>query len=186
MEVKKSSFVGKKGSALGKVLLSALMVIFGFVALAGFLAAGAFVDAIVINGFASPLDLLNMPTFEIIDIAVIAVFAVLGVIFMFLFFAAAAVIITKWKITNTYLNGYKLSFDGKVGQLWFKIIGWTFLTIITLTIYGWWNWVRYRRWVIKHTYSEELMYVEEAPADPYGYASYYNYPAYGFQPVSKK
>ena len=186
MEVKKSSFNGKKGGALGKCLLATLFVLLAFVALAGFVVIGACVDAIVINGLESPMDLLNVPTFEIIDIAVLAVFAVLGVIFMLLFFAAAAKTITKWKITNTYLNGYKLSFDGKVGQLWFKLIGWTFLTIITLTIYGWWNWVRYRRWVIKHTYSEEIVCVEEEPAaDPYGYASYYNYPAYGYAPVNK-
>ena len=181
------SFKGKNGSSLGKVLLSILFIILGIVALAAFVVIGAFVDATVINGFEDPMELLNMPVFEIIDIAVIAIFAVLGVIFMLLFFAAAALAITKWKIKNTYVNGCPLSFDGKVGQLWFKLIGWTFLTIITLTIYGWLNWVRYRKWVMKHTYCEEVMV--EAPAavaDPYGYASYYNYPGYGFMPQMNK
>jgi hypothetical protein len=170
MEVKKSSFTGKKGSALGKCIVAFIWVLIGFVALAGCIFAGAYAVGVVLNGLESPLDVIKMPEFQMMDIIVLAASALVGIIFMLLFFAAAAKTITKWKITNTYLNGYKLSFDGKVGQLWFKLIGWTFLTIITLTIYGWWNWVRYRKWVIKHTYSEELMYVAEDP-----YASYYNY-----------
>ena len=41
----------------------------------------------------------------------------------------------RWQTSHTYLNGRKLEFDGKGGQLFGKYILWTILSIITLGLY---------------------------------------------------
>lgn len=64
----------------------------------------------------------------------------------------AVVIIKRYEINNTYIEGRKLYFDGTAMQLFGNYIKWWFFTIITLGIYGWITAVKMRQWVVKHTY----------------------------------
>lgn len=176
MKVTKSNFTGKAGSAFGKMILSGVVALLGVVVLAACLVAALIVDWVVIQGQAEIADFMKVltetETFSILDIAVFAVFAVIGFLFLLLFLAGSTTIIIRWKVNHTYINTCKLVFDGKAGQLWGHYIAWTFLTIITLSIYGWWNWARLHKWAVKHTYFEELVKatVEPMPAFSYGYA----------------
>lgn len=56
--------------------------------------------------------------------------------------------IAKWECRHTVTCGYRQVFDGKAGSLIPRWLLWYFLTIITLTIFGWWNPIRFRRWKV--------------------------------------
>ena len=56
--------------------------------------------------------------------------------------------IIKWECKHTVVNGYRQRFDGVAGSLIPRWILWTFLTIITLTIFGWWTPIRLRKWKV--------------------------------------
>ena len=64
----------------------------------------------------------------------------------------AIVLIKKWEINNTYIEGRRLTFDGTATQLFGNYIKWWFFTLITLGIYGFWVHIRMRQWVVKHTH----------------------------------
>lgn len=64
----------------------------------------------------------------------------------------SVVLIKRWEINNTYINGRRLYFDGTATQLFGNYIKWWFLTLITLGIYGFWLHIKMRKWVIKHTH----------------------------------
>lgn len=171
MKVTKSNFTGRAATALGKMILSWLIGLVGVVLFAACVAVGVVVDAIVINGKSS---FTEVETFQVLDIIVLALFAIIGILLMLLLCAAARTYFTRWKVNNTYINTCKLTFDGKAGQLWGHYIAWTFLTIVTLGIYGLWNGIRLHKWVVKHTYFESFITAEASivpmPAFSYGYA----------------
>lgn len=64
----------------------------------------------------------------------------------------AVVIIKRYEINNTYIEGYRLRFDGTAMQLFGNYIKWWFFTIITFGIYGFITQVKMRQWVVKHTF----------------------------------
>lgn len=64
----------------------------------------------------------------------------------------AVVLIKKWEIDNTYIEGKKLIFDGTAMQLFGNYIKWWLLCIITFGIYNLWMPIKIRKWVIKHTH----------------------------------
>ena len=69
----------------------------------------------------------------------------------------------RWEVKNTYINGRKLAFDGKGGQLFGKYILWLVLCVITLGIYAIFVMpLNLVRWQTKHTYFEG----ERAPDEP--------------------
>ena len=59
--------------------------------------------------------------------------------------------ITKWKTNHTVINGYRLKFVGRASSLIPRWILWSFLTIITLTIFGWWTPIRLEKWRSERT-----------------------------------
>lgn len=62
------------------------------------------------------------------------------------------VIINRYEINNTYIEGRRLYFDGTAMQLFGNYIKWWFFSLITLGIYGWITAVKMRQWVVKHTH----------------------------------
>lgn len=58
----------------------------------------------------------------------------------------------SWIAEHTVINGRRLKFDGKGGQLFGNYIKWFFFTIITLGIYSFWLSINMKKWVVKHTH----------------------------------
>lgn len=56
--------------------------------------------------------------------------------------------IVKWECKHTVIRGYREYFDGKPSSLIPRWILWSFLTLITLTIFGWWTPIRLRKWKV--------------------------------------
>ena len=56
--------------------------------------------------------------------------------------------LVRWECKHTVTSGYRQVFNGKPGSLIPRWLLWYFLTIITLTIYGWWNPIRFRKWKV--------------------------------------
>ena len=64
--------------------------------------------------------------------------------------------VAKWETKHTVIKGYRLQFDGKPGSLIPRWILWGLLTVITLTIYGWWTPIRLQKWkVARITYIKD-------------------------------
>ena len=59
--------------------------------------------------------------------------------------------IVAWKTNHTVINGYRQKFVGVAGSLIPRWILWGFLTIITLTIFGWWTPIRLEKWRAERT-----------------------------------
>lgn len=64
----------------------------------------------------------------------------------------AIVLINRWEIENTYIEGRRLRFEGTATSLFLNYIKWWFFTIITFGIYGFWLHIKVRQWVVKNTY----------------------------------
>ncbi len=60
----------------------------------------------------------------------------------------------SWRINHTTYDTIDMEFDGKGFQLLGNYIKWTFLTIITLGIYGLWVPIRKIQWEVKHTHEK--------------------------------
>ena len=58
---------------------------------------------------------------------------------------------TAWKVNHTVVNGYRQKFIGVAASLIPRWILWEFLTIITLTIFGWWTPIRLEKWRSERT-----------------------------------
>lgn len=56
----------------------------------------------------------------------------------------------RWVYRNTVVNGCRLKFTGTGGQLFGKYFLWTFLSIITIGIFGLWLPIKYQKWETKH------------------------------------
>ena len=60
----------------------------------------------------------------------------------------------RWMAKHTVIDGKRLVFDGKGGQLFVNYIKWFLLTIITLGIYSFWLGIKMKQWVVSHTHHE--------------------------------
>lgn len=56
--------------------------------------------------------------------------------------------LVKWECKHTVIRGYREYFDGSGGSLIGRWLLWYLLTIVTLTIYGWWTPIRLRKWKV--------------------------------------
>ena len=81
----------------------------------------------------------------------------------------AQVMLLKWQIGHTVIEGKRQSFNGTGGQLFLECLKWFFLTLITLGFYGFYFVpVNYRKWVTSHTtYAGLENGTKEAYADSY-------------------
>lgn len=60
----------------------------------------------------------------------------------------------SWEVEHQIVDGYKLVFDGKAGDLFVQWIKWFLLTIITFGIYGLWLNIKIKKWIAEHTHLE--------------------------------
>ena len=75
----------------------------------------------------------------------IAIYVAIGVFAFFMLWlglAWATVISLRWEYRHTVIDGKRLSFKGKKGELWGNFLKWFFLTVLTLLIYGLWVWIK--------------------------------------------
>lgn len=83
---------------------------------------------------------------------------ILGFFMTFLSFGLlypwSVVLIKKWEINNTYINGRRLKFTGTATGLFGQYILWWFLTFITFGIYGFWLHIKMRQWIVRNTHFE--------------------------------
>lgn len=63
----------------------------------------------------------------------------------------AIVMIYRWEIEHTVVDGYRLQFSGTGGGLFMQWLKWWFLTLITLGIYGFWVHIKLLDWKACHT-----------------------------------
>lgn len=63
----------------------------------------------------------------------------------------AIVILYRWKIEHTVIEGRRLKFNGTAVGLFGNWIKWWLLTIVTLGIYSWWLFIKLEQWKVKHT-----------------------------------
>jgi len=61
-----------------------------------------------------------------------------------------------WKVDHTIVEGRRLKFNGTGMSLFGHYILWSFLTIITLGIYGWWLVISVNKWLVKNTFFAEV------------------------------
>ena len=101
-------------------------------------------------------------TMQLVAIAVTAVLALIGL-------AWAAIRFMKWETKHTVISGNSIKFNGNAFQLLGNCIKWTFLTIITVGIYGLWLPIKVRKWKVKH------MELQPVYGYDYGQVHFYNY-----------
>ena len=103
--------------------------------------------------------------FNLIGIVALCVFAGIG-------YCWACIIGSKWWTKHTVISGQRMKFKASALNLFFNIIKWTFLTVITVGIYSLWMPIKVQKWATKHT-------VSSPEEDEYGYAApqitYYEY-----------
>lgn len=61
----------------------------------------------------------------------------------------------RWDLEHQLIDGQRLVFDGKAGQLFGTWIKWCLLTLITVGIYGLWLPIKKQKWLTSHTHFEE-------------------------------
>ena len=69
-----------------------------------------------------------------------------------------------WETSHTVVNGQRLKFTGTGAGLFKQYIKWFLLTLVTLGIYGFWMWIKVKRWTVEHTVFESSNIVyQQAP-----------------------
>ena len=81
---------------------------------------------------------------EVVGIVALAVLAFIG-------FCWAEVIFIKWDTKNMVISGQRLKFTASTLNLFFNVLKWAFLSIITFGIYALWLPIKVRKWQIKNT-----------------------------------
>lgn len=139
-----SVFSGGLLSLIGCFIMMALVVVI-------MVGVGAFLATmnVIKNENKLAEDLANPVNIALIVIG--AIIAAIGICW-------AEIKFIKWETKHTVISGNKLKFNGTALQLFGNYIKWTFLTVITIGIYGLWLPIKVRKWRVKHTTSK---YVEE-------------------------
>lgn len=63
------------------------------------------------------------------------------------------VLMYRWKINHTVIDGRRLQFHGTATGLFGHWIKWLLLTILTLGIYSFWLHIKLEQWKVRHTTS---------------------------------
>ena len=76
----------------------------------------------------------------------------------------ACCLFMEWETSHTVVNGQRLKFTGTGSGLFKQYIKWFLLTLVTLGIYGFWMWIKVKRWTVEHTVFEGSTIVyQQAP-----------------------
>jgi uncharacterized membrane protein YjgN (DUF898 family) len=86
---------------------------------------------------------------NVLGIAVLAVCAVIGLCW-------ARIIALKWKFKHTIVSNHRLKFKASALGLFFNIIKWILLTVLTVGIYAFWLPIKVKNWRSKHTTAKEI------------------------------
>ena len=78
----------------------------------------------------------------------------------------------SWFAEHTYINGRRLYFDGRGGQLIGKWLLWVLLTMVTLGIYALWLPIKVEAWRVKHLHMDGMPVSKPAHYAPYAPAAY--------------
>ncbi len=104
------------------------------------------------------------PWYEDIKNPLNLILVILGLVIAAIGVCWAEIIFLKWETKHTVISGYQLKFKSSALNLFFNLVKWAFLSVITLTIYAWWLPIKVRKWRAKHTVA--------APVESeYGYAA---------------
>ena len=145
-QVNNSVFTGRLLNLIGTLIVMILIIA---------IMAGAGVALIMTIG-------KDGGTMQLVAIAVTAVLSLIGL-------AWAAIRFIKWDTKHTVISGNSIKFNGNAFQLLGNCIKWTFLTIITVGIYGLWLPIKVRQWKVKH------MELQPVYGYDYGQVHFYNY-----------
>ena len=58
----------------------------------------------------------------------------------------------RWRTENTIIDGKQLVFEGTGGQLFWRYMGWSILTLLTLGFFGWKRAANVRDWMTARTH----------------------------------
>ena len=132
-----SEFDGKLGGLIGRAVVSFLAFL-----LVAAIGGGAFYAL----GLA---DMAGLGTIGMVAGGVVA--------FVFLFFALAwsSNIRTRWTVSHTRINGYRLKFVGKTWNLAWTYMKWFFCSVFTLFIFTLWLPIKAKQWQAKNTVIDE-------------------------------
>lgn len=83
-------------------------------------------------------------------IAILGVCAAIGLCW-------ARIIKLKWKAKHTIVSGYRMKFKASALGLFFNILKWIFLSVITVGIYALWLPIKVKQWRAKHTTAEDFV-----------------------------
>ncbi len=146
-----SKFDGGLLGLIGTSILRLLSFLLMLVLAAACVVGGMF---LAVGSFEALLDFANLGAtlqeLELMKLLLVIPFLLVALVFLAFGSAWQAVIGLRWETRHTIIRGQRLYFDGTVWQLFGNILKWSILTLITLTIYGWWLPIKWRKWVTKH------------------------------------
>ena len=125
-----SKFDGKLGGRIGKGVLQLLVIaIMGGIGYVAMTALGGFEN--------------------VVGIVVLVVCALIGLCW-------ARIIKLKWKAKHTIISNYRMKFKASALGLFFNVLKWILLTVITVGIYALWLPNKVRNWRAKHTTAQVI------------------------------
>ena len=151
-QVNNSVFTGRLLNLIGTWIVMFLIV--------GIMVGAAVALVVVVGGVGA-----EGTTMGVMQFALIAV----GAFLVLLGLAAAEIRFIKWDTKHTVISGNSIKFNGNAFQLLGNCIKWTFLTIITVGIYGLWLPIKVRKWKVKH------MELQPVYGYDYGQVHFYKY-----------
>ncbi len=125
-----SQFDGKLRGRIGKGILQLLVI--------GIMGGIGYVAMTALGGFEN-----------VVGIVVLAVCALIGLCW-------ARIIKLKWKAKHTIISNYRMKFKASALGLFFNVLKWILLTVITVGIYALWLPIKVKKWRAKHTVAEAI------------------------------
>lgn len=68
----------------------------------------------------------------------------------------AMIVMQRWQVKHTLIDGRRLKFNGKFTDLIVNYLKWYFLTIITLGVYYFWMVPYLNQWMVENTDFEDV------------------------------
>ena len=151
-QVNNSVFTGRLLNLIGTWIVMILII--------GIMAGAAAALVVVVGGVGAEGTEMGVMQFALIAV---------GAFLVLLGLAAAEIRFIKWDTKHTVISGNSIKFNGNAFQLLGNCIKWTFLTIITVGIYGLWLPIKVRKWKVKH------MELQPVYGYDYGQVHFYKY-----------
>ena len=141
--VAESKFDGRLLPLFGTNLLQVLVIVI-MAAIGAAIAVALGSVSIVDNSIKFATNMSNVKV--ILGYVAVGVFTFIGICW-------ANIIFIKWDTKHVVISGQRLQFKAGALNLFFNIIKWIILSVITLGIYTLWLYIKIRKWMVKHTVS---------------------------------